>query len=142
MNPVLLILQRVPVWVWIVLALALVALILRGPITRAMAAIKQLAMRDGGDYSGGVEMPAEQVTALAQEAYTQLTAGVVSPTARETALLAILDGTNDSELRAVAKRYKLLSRDRTLYQAIDSAWMPFSDVDERLMSRLANIAMI
>jgi hypothetical protein len=142
MSAILAIIKKVPTWVWVLLALLLAFLLLRGPLTRAWAQLKQLAMRDGGDYSQGATRPDEELDAMAQEAYAQLTAGVVNPTARERALAAILEGTNDTELRVVAKSYKLLSRDKTLYQAVDSAWMPLSDVDERLMSRLANIAMI
>jgi hypothetical protein len=150
MSAILAIIKKVPTWVWVLLALLLAFLLLRGPLTRAWAQLKQVAMRDGGDYSQGVQgtTPEErdarnqELDAMAQEAYAQLTAGVVNPTARERALAAILEGTNDTELRVVAKSYKLLSRDKTLYQAVDSAWMSLSDVDERLMSRLANIAMI
>ena len=141
MNAVLAIIKKVPAWVWVLLAVVLAFLILRGPLTRAWAAIKRAGMRDGGDYSQGATMEEAAIKARAQEAYNQLTAGVINPNARERALQALVD-LNDTELRIAAKHYKFLSRDKSLYQAVDSAWMPLSSVDETLMGRLANIAMI
>lgn len=139
-------LKKVPTWVWVLVALLIAFLLLRGPITRTWAALKRAAMRDGGDYSQGFagqdeDARKKEVEALAQEAYAQLTAGVVNPYARERALQALVD-LNDTELRHAAKHYRLLSRDKTLYETVDAAWMPLSEVDEALMGRLANIAMI
>jgi hypothetical protein len=146
MTQVIAFLKKVPSWVWVVVALVITFLLLRGPLTRAWAAIKRAAMKDGGDYSDGFQGDDDaarkrELEALAQEAYNQLTAGVVSPYGRERALQALVD-LNDTELRHAAKHYNLLSRDKTLYQSVDAAWMPLSEVDEALMGRLANIAMI
>lgn len=145
MTAVLAFIKKVPAWVWVLLALVVAFLLLRGPLSRTWAAIKRAAMKDGGDYSQGfigddVEARKKELEAMAQEAYNQLTAGVVNPSGRERALQALAD-LNDTELRHAAKHYKLLSRDKTLYQAVDAAWMPLSEVDETLMGRLANIAM-
>lgn len=154
MNAFFAILSKVPKWVWVVLGIILILLILRGPMKRTWAMVKRALMKDGGDYSqgftdgaGGTVTGAQadarkrEVEALAQDAYNQLTAGIINPNARERALQALVD-LNDTELRFAAQHYKMLRRDKTLYQDVDNAWMPMSSVDEALMGRLANIAMI
>lgn len=132
-------------WFWVIIGLVVLFFIVRGPISRAWAALKRATMRDGGDYSqgftGDADVRRREVEALAQEAYNQLTAGIINPAKRESALQELLE-LNDTELRHAAKHYKLLSRDQSLYKAVDTAWMPLSDVDEALMGRLSNIAMI
>ncbi len=133
-------------WFWFAVAAVVLFFLLRGPITRGWAALLRLGMKDGGDYSqgfGGEDEAArkKQLEALAQDAYDQLNAGIVSPSKREAALKALVD-LNDTELRYAAKHYQLLSRDTSLYQAVDAAWMALSDVDETLLGRLSNIAMI
>lgn len=132
-------------WFWYAVIAVVLFLLLRGPVVRGWAALKRAAMKDGGNYSEGftgesVDVRKAEIEALAQEAYNQLTAGIPSPWARERALHALAD-LNDTELRHAAKHYKNLRRDRTLYQDVDAASMPFSNVDETLMGRLANIAM-
>lgn len=133
-------------WFWYAAAAVVLFFLLRGPITRGWAALMRLGMKDGGDYSQGftgddAAARKKEVEALAQEAYDQLTAGIISPSAREHALAALVE-LNDTELRHAAKHYKLLSREQTLFQAVDAAWMAMSDVDETLMGRLSNIAMV
>lgn len=133
-------------WFWIGVGLVVLFFVLRGPLTRAWASLKRATMRDGGDYTQGFQgndtaARKRELEALAQDAYNQLTAGIISPSGREAALQALVN-LNDTELRHAAKHFSLLSRDRSLYQAVDAAWMPLSDVDEALMGRLANIAMI
>jgi hypothetical protein len=140
-------------WFWIVLGVVVLFLLVRGPLKRTLAGLTNLLQKDGGDYSTGLTDGAgsevsgaaadarkKEIEAMTQEVYNQLTAGVPSPTAREASLVE-LSKLNDSELRIAAKHYKLLSRDKSLFQAVDDAWMPFSDVDEELMGRLSNIAM-
>ena len=142
-------------WKVILLVIILLAVVLwvRSRWGRISQLLQRAFARDNGDYSTGLtdgngnavsgdaasarEM---ELSALALEAYTQLTAGIVNPNLREAALQALLP-LNDTELRAAAKAYKFHDRDLSLYARIDSAWMPFSEVDERLMARLANIAM-
>ena len=141
-------------WFWFTLGAIVLFLILRGPLTRVLADLKRLTMRDGGNYSTGLTDGAGNavtglaalarvaaIEALAQTAYNELNAGITSPRAREDALKALVL-LNDTELRAAAKHYKLLSRDTSLYQAVDAAWMALSEVDEELMGRLSNIAMV
>lgn len=141
-------------WFWIAVAVAVLFFVLRGPVTRGWAALLRLSMKDGGDYTRGftdgsgnevsgaaVDQRKSQIEGLAQEAYNQLNAAITNPTARERALEALV-ALNDTELRHAAKHYKLLSREKTLHQAVDSAWMPLSSVDETLLARLSNIAMI
>ena len=134
-------------WFWAAVILLIVVLFIRANADRWSAAIKRVFAKDNGDYTegyalaGGTEDQRKAtLKALAQEAYAQLSAGVVNPMAREAAIAALFP-LNDTELRFVATEYKYQSRDKSLFTAVDDAWMPFSDVDERLMARLANIAM-
>jgi hypothetical protein len=141
-------------WFWIAVAIVVLFFLLRGPAARGWAALLRLSMKDGGDYAKGftdgagnevtgaaADQRKSQIEGFAQEAFNQLNAAIVSPTGRERALEALV-ALNDTELRHAAKHYKLLSRDKTLHQAVDSAWMPLSSVDETLLGRLSNIAMI
>lgn len=152
MKPATAIVKAVPKWVWAIVIIALLLIILRGPIRRGWASITNVLRRDAGDYSAGLTDGAgnpvqgaladarlKELKDMAAEAYAQLNAAIVSPAEREKAVSDIADTTNDFELRQVAKEYKVLSRDKSLYQAVDDAWMPFSSVDERLLGRLSKI---
>lgn len=154
MKPLTLILSKVPKWAWVVLIIILLALILRGPIKRGWAGITNVVRRDAGDYSDrftdGQGQPVtgelaqqrlKELKDMAAEAYAQLNAAIINPAEREKAISDIADTTNDFELRQVAKEYKVLDRNKSLYQAVDDAWMPFTSVDERLLGRLSKINM-
>jgi len=153
MNALTTIIRKLPAWVWVLLAFALLVLLFRGPLKRTFVSVGRFFRRDGGDYSQGFtdglgqevsgddkEARKKEIEALVQEVHTRLHQMPTNPVAREAALEALL-ALNDTELRYAAQRYDLVSRDETLYAAVHAEWMPFSTVDERLLARLANLGM-
>lgn len=142
-------------WFWVALAVLALLLLARKHAARWSAALKRAFARDAGDYSIGLtdgagqavqpfsaeaEQRISEIKAMAQEAYAQMNAGFTSPIARQSALEALL-ALNDTELRMAAREYNAISRNESMYSAIANEWMPFTEVDEQLMARLARIAM-
>ncbi|WKZ67166.1 MAG: hypothetical protein QY325_04370 [Flavobacteriales bacterium] len=142
-------------WFWVAVAVIILLLLARKHAARWSAALKRAFARDAGDYSVGLTdgagrpvqpMSAEaqarqqEIKDMAQEAYAQMNAGITDPGARQAALEQLLS-LNDTELRLAAREYNALSRNESLYAAIANEWMPFTEVDEQLMARLARIAM-
>lgn len=109
------------------------------------AKIKQLFGKDYGTYSqgGGGYAPAgipdgrkAEIEALAQELYDKIY-GVTTFTDKETSFIKA-NALNDTELKYLAQYYKnALTRSDSLYHDVDSEFMPFTDEDEKLMSRLS-----
>lgn len=131
---------------WTVLILALVAWVIYRNGRRWW---QQLTRRDEGNYQGQAPVASNPVreaelTKIAQDTYTALNSvlmiGGVTATGREWQLTQVLT-LNDTELRWVAKRYEQLANGSTLRRDLENEWMPFSDVDDRLIARLNQLAL-
>lgn len=87
-----------------------------------------------------------QLEKMAQDTYTALNStlmiGGVTATGREFQL-ELINALNDSELRYVAQFYEnnASSTGQSLKQDIDDEFMPATDVDERLIARLNQLAL-
>lgn len=109
----------------------------------------QLTTRDQGNYQGQPSVasnPARQaeLERMAQDLYTALHStliiGGTTATGREWMLEQILV-LNDTELRWVAQRYAEITEGTSLRQDLEDEWMPMSDLDERLIAKLDQLAL-
>ncbi len=95
-----------------------------------------------GDFQpGGItDKRKGELEALADELYR-----VIYSTATETWRYTVYEkanALNDNELLYLGKYYKQSKTGGTsLYRDIDDEWMPFSSIDEQLMSRLAQLKL-
>lgn len=141
-------------WFWLIVLAIAVLLFLRANWSRWSSALRRLFMKDNGDYAAGFTNGAgtavsgdaadarkKAIEAMVQELYTQITAGITNPWARESAMQAITE-LNDTERRFAAAHYHSLSRGESMYQAIDNELMWASNVDNLLMGQLANQGLI
>lgn len=110
---------------------------------------QQMTTRDQGNYEGQESVTSNPVREgelkqMAQDTYTALNStlmlGGTTATGREWQLERIY-ALNDTELRWVAKRYEQLADGMTLHEDLDREFMPFTDVDERLIARLQQLAL-
>ncbi|MBS1939746.1 MAG: hypothetical protein JST38_02575 [Bacteroidetes bacterium] len=120
---------------------------------------EQLTKQDKGHYAdltsfGEVQAGNEQANQarqaqlekMAQDTYTALNStlmiGGVTATGREFQL-ELINALNDSELRYVAQFYEhnASSTGQSLKQDLDDEFMPATDVDERLIARLNQLAL-
>lgn len=109
----------------------------------------QLTNRDRGNYAGQSQVSANpareaELEQMAQDVFVALNStlmlGGVTATGREWTLERLL-ALNDTEIRWVAKRYAALAQGRSLRGDLENEWMPFSDVDERLIAKLQQLAL-
>ena len=120
---------------------------------------EQLTKQDKGHYAdltsfAEVQAGKEQANAarqaqlekMAQDTFTALNStlflGGVTATGREFQL-ELINALNDSELRYVAQFYEhnASSTGQSLKQDLDDEFMPATDVDERLIARLNQLAL-
>lgn len=108
-----------------------------------------LGRRDEGNYAGQEPVASNPVreaelTKLAEDTYTALNSilffGGVTATGREWQLEKVYT-LNDTELRWLANRYKILANGVSLREDLEHEYMPFTDVDERLIARLQQLAL-
>lgn len=127
-------------WFWIALGIIIVILIVR----RNWNKISGKFERDFGNYGSHNGQPIEDLTKdrkltlekWAQDLYTAIytTGGNSAP------LMAIALSLNDLELKYLAQHYKkAITRGTSLYTDVDDEIMPGTDVDEKLMARLAKL---
>lgn len=107
---------------------------------------QQLTRRDQGNYAGQPSVPSNparqgELQQLARDTYTVINS-VSNPFERERVLERVV-ALNDTELRYVAKFYQssISESAKSLREDVLSEWMPFTDVDERLVTRLNQLAL-
>lgn len=133
---------------WIGLAILMVAIAIYRNGPRWW---QQLKRRDLGNYTGQEPVkdnPAREaeLQQMAADTYTALHSVLmlsgVTATGREFQLELLL-GLNDTELRYVARYYENTANPEgvSLKQDVNDEWMPFSDVKQRLVSRLNKLAL-
>jgi len=122
---------------WIGVAI-LIALLLAKKYWNKLAGSFQA---DYGDYDDGAlqEARKNELEGLANELYTAMH-DISFGSALDDDHLLQLDQLTDRELKYVARFYKrAITRGVSLYQDINNEWMPFTDLDEMIMARLAQI---
>lgn len=131
---------------WAVIGTLLIAFLIYRNGRRWLA---QITRRDEGNYEGQSSVNANaarkaELEKMAQDTYTVLNStlmlGGVTATGREWQLEQLL-ALNDTELRWVARRYAELDDGISLKDAVDAEYMPFSNVDERLIVKLTQLAL-
>lgn len=129
---------------WVVVALLIIVFVFWRNGRRWWA---NLTRQDRGNYAGQNRVqsnPAREaeLQAMAREAYRVMHILIVTGDQRERALADLL-ALNDTELRYVAVFYKnsVNPEGVSMRQDIDDEWMPFTDVDEKLIARLTQMAL-
>lgn len=119
---------------WIVLGIIILLLILRRYWDVIGDKLKPLK----GDFSGTVSVErASELEALADSLNQRITGNYAFEN-REEILLQIL-GLNDTELLHLHKYYNKYYEN--MIDAVNNEWLPFTDADERLISRLNGMGL-
>lgn len=133
-----------------------IAIVILFIVWKYQARIKQFFTRDRGDYSIGIgsteTTQATNAEVAARKKYIEDLATSINASINGLALnyygLEITDrielfklalALNDSELKYLATYYSVISKDETLYQAIDGEWLYFNNEDDNLLARLSKL---
>ncbi len=123
-------------WFWIGLATLIVLLIIRAN----WQYLKAKFARSFGDFTGEKISDSRQAVLngfadnLHQSIHTSVAWGDTVDA------LNNISGVNDDELRYIARYYKrALSRGTSLYTDLNNEWMPLTDIDEQILTRLSKI---
>lgn len=120
------------------------------------ARIKQFFSRDNGDYSKGIgdteTTKATQEEVAARKKYIENLAMSINAAINGLSiniygweitdrieLFKLALALNDSELKYLANYYSIISKDETLYQAIDGEWLFLYNEDDKLLARLSKL---
>lgn len=134
-------------WLFIAIGVIIAILVLRRHGKRWWT---QATRTDRGNYAGQEAVrnnPARQaeLDQMARDAqtamHTVLIVGGTTWTGREAVLERLL-ALNDTELRYVAQFYRSINESgNSLRVDVQGEWMPFTNVDERLVARLNQLAL-
>lgn len=134
----------------------LIAVIVIFLIWKYQARIRQFFSKDNGDYTLGIgdtettqatqeekEQRKQFLRQLAEATYAAIHGIPVNYYGIEltdrVSLFKQMLALNDSELKFLANYYSVISKDETLYEAIDDEFMPFNNEDDKLLARLSKL---
>lgn len=129
-------------WFWIILAAVVIFIILRRKSDKIITKVDSRLGAQSGDWQEGTitEGRKRELEQYAQDVYDILACWYCMEGGE--AELSKLQYLNDNELEYAARYYEdFVNDDETLYEDVDDEWLPATDIDDKLLTRLSKLGL-